>query len=90
MHDILYFSVIVVRTRSGQEETIHLSEFKTVTVWFEGQHNDELYAYCLDLEKLMLIFNLCMIHFILVLLFYEFDLDSRSIPIRFMYLTLRL
>jgi hypothetical protein len=69
MHDTFYFSVRVVRARSGEEEyteTIYLSEFKTVTVWFEGQH-DELYVYCLDLEKLMLIFNLCMIHFILVL-----------------------
>ena len=39
MHDTFYFSVIVVRARSGQEEyteTIHLSEFKTVTVWLEG------------------------------------------------------
>jgi hypothetical protein len=70
MHDTFYFSVIVVRARSGQEEytkTIHLSEFKTVTVWFEGQHNDECYAYFLDLWKLMLIFNLYMIHLILVL-----------------------
>ena len=52
MYDTFYFSIIVVRARSGQEEyteTIHLSEFKTVTVWFEGQHNDELYAYFLDL-----------------------------------------
>jgi hypothetical protein len=52
MHDTFYFSVIVVRALSGQEEyteTIHLSEFKIVTVWFEGQHNDELYAYFLDL-----------------------------------------
>ena len=65
MYDTFYFSIIVVRARSGQEEyteTIHLSEFKTVTVWLEG-----LYAYCLDLEKLMLIFDLYMIHFILVL-----------------------
>jgi hypothetical protein len=49
MYDTFYFSIIVVRARSGQEEyteTIHFSEFKTVTVWFEGQHNDELYAYC--------------------------------------------
>jgi hypothetical protein len=56
MHDTFYFSVIVVRALSGQEEyteTIHLSEFKTVTEWLEG-----LYAYCLDLEKLMLIFDL--------------------------------
>ena len=70
MYDTFYFSVIVVRARSGQEEyteTIHSSEFKTVTVWLEGQHNDELYAYCLDLEKLMLIFDLYMMHFILVL-----------------------
>jgi hypothetical protein len=70
MHDTFYFSVIVVRARAGQEEyteTIHLAEFKIVTVWFEGQQNDELYAYCLDLEKLMLIFNLYMIHLILVL-----------------------
>jgi hypothetical protein len=67
MHDTFNFSVIVVQARSGQEETINFSEFKTVTVWLEGQHNDELYAYCLDLEKLMLIFDLYMIHFILVL-----------------------
>ena len=67
MHDTFYFSVIVVQARSGQEETIHLSEFKTVNVWLEGQYNDELYAYCLDLEKLILIFDLCMIHVILVL-----------------------
>jgi hypothetical protein len=67
MHDTFYFSVIVVQARSGQAETINCSEFKTVTVWLEGQHNDELYAYCLDLEKLMLIFDLYMIHFILVL-----------------------
>ena len=46
MHDTFYFSVIVVRARSGQEETINLSEFKIVTVWLKGQHNDELYAYC--------------------------------------------
>ena len=49
MYDTFYFSIIVVQARSGQEETIHLSEFKIVTVWFEGQHNDELYAYFLDL-----------------------------------------
>ena len=67
MYDTFYFSVIVVQARSEQEETIHLSEFKTVTVWLEGQYNDELYAYCLDLEKLILIFDLCMIHVILVL-----------------------
>jgi hypothetical protein len=65
MHDTFYFSVIVVRALSGQEEyteTIHLSEFKTITVWLEGQYNDELYAYCLDLEKLILIFDLKMYH----------------------------
>jgi hypothetical protein len=56
MYDTFYFSVIVVRARARQEvytEPIHLSEFKTVTEWLEG-----LYAYCLDLEKLMLIFDL--------------------------------
>ena len=50
MYDTFYFSIIVVRARSGQEEyteTIHLSEFKTVTVWLEG-----LYAYCLDLKTI--------------------------------------
>jgi hypothetical protein len=52
MHATFYFSIMVVRARAGQEvytEPIHISEFKIVAVWFEGQHNDELYALFLDL-----------------------------------------
>jgi hypothetical protein len=70
INQVRLYVCYIVWVRSGQEEytePIHLSEFKIVTVWFEGQHNDELYAYFLDLWKLMLSFNQCMIHFILVL-----------------------
>ena len=52
IHDTDYMRVIIMRVQSEQEgytETIHLSDFKTVilrissrTVWFEGQHINEL------------------------------------------------
>jgi hypothetical protein len=52
IHDTDYVRVIIMRVRSGQKEyaeAIHLSDIKTVilrissrTVWFEGQHVNEL------------------------------------------------
>jgi hypothetical protein len=48
INQVRLYVCYIVWVRSGQEEytePIHLSEFKIVTVWFEGQHNDELYAY---------------------------------------------
>ena len=53
---------IIIPVRSGQQRyngAIHLSDFKNVSVWSEGQHIDAIYIFS-DL----LIFYLSMIHII--------------------------
>ena len=67
IHDTDYWRVIIVRVGPREQEcndTIHLFEFKTVilrmssrTVWFEGQHIDELYIY-FQIIVVMLMFYL--------------------------------